>query len=374
MGEELKPIGKYLKQLLEQYVKGDPMKRIKIGERWVGLGKPTYIIAEIGSNFDGSLERAKMLIDLARDCGADAVKFQCFTANKIISKEGFEGLRIGFQAKWEKSVYEVYKNAEFPREWHDELFHYATKKGLHFLSSPYDKEAVDLLDTLGVPTFKIGSGDITWHEMLRYIAKKEKPIILATGASTIAEIDEALKAIRAEGNNEIIILQSVTNYPSHFESANIRAMKAMGELFDALVGYSDHTSGIVVPLGAVSFGACVIEKHFTDDKHRKGPDHPFAMDVKEFREMVECIRALEKALGSPVKDLYEEEKETAILQRRCLRAAKDIPKGTKIAEDMIDVLRPLTKDALEPKYKRIVIGRNVKVDLGKGDPFTWRII
>jgi len=162
---------------------------------------------------------------------------------------------------------------------------------------------------------------------------------------------------------------SSTNYPSHFESANIRAMKAMGELFDALVGYSDHTPRTIVPLGAVSLGACLIEKHFTDDKMRKGPDHPFAMDAKDFKEMVDSIRILEKALGSPVKDLYEEEKETVILQRRGLRAAKDIPKGSEITEDMIDVLRPLAKDALEPKYKEIVIGREAKEDMKKGDGF-----
>lgn len=350
------------------------MKRIKIGEQWIGEREPTYIIAEIGSNFDGNTERAKMLIDLVKDCGADAVKFQCFTANKIVSKEGFEGLKMGFQTKWEKPVYEVYKSAEFPREWHDELFHYANKKGLHFLSTPYDKEAVDILDELGVPAFKIGSGDITWHEMLKYIAKKGKPIILSTGASTVAEIDEALKAIRSEGNDEIILLQCVTNYPSHFEYVNILAMKAMGELFDVLVGYSDHTPGIIVPLGSVALGACIIEKHFTDDKTRPGPDHPFAMDGKEFREMVDSIRTLEKALGSHVKDLYEEEKETVILQRRCLRAAKDISKGSKITEDMIDVLRPLTEDALVPKYKEIVMGREVKVNMKKGEPFTWEKI
>lgn len=350
------------------------MKRIKIGERWIGDGEPVYIIAEIGSNFDGSLKRAKMLIDLAKDCGADAVKFQCFTADKIVSKEGFEGLRMGFQAKWEKPVYEVYKSAELPLEWIEELFHYASKKRLHFLATPYNKEAVDILDDVGVPAFKIGSGDITWNELLKHIAKKEKPIILSTGASTIAEIDEALRVIKSEGNNDIILLQCVTNYPSHFESANIRAMKAMSEIFDVLVGYSDHTPGIIVPLGAVALGACIIEKHFTDDKTRKGPDHPFAMDVKEFKEMVDSIRALEKALGSPVKDLYEEEKETVILQRRCLRAAKDISKGSKITEDMIDVLRPAAKGALEPKYKEIVMGRKVKVDMKKGDPFTWEKI
>jgi len=350
------------------------MEKIKIKERWVGNGEPAYIIAEIGSNFDGSIERAKMLIDLAKECGVDAVKFQCFSTDRIISKEGFEGLKMGFQAKWGKPTCEVYKDAEFPRKWHNELFSYAAKKRLCFLSSPYDKEAVDILDKLDVGAFKIGSGDITWHEMLRYIAKKGRPIILGVGASTIPEIEEAVKTIRSEKNNDIIILQCVTNYPAHFEYANIRAMKAMGEIFNVPVGYSDHTPGTIVSLGAVALGACVIEKHFTDDKTRIGPDHPHAMDAKEFKEMVDCIRTLEKALGSSAKDLYEEERETVILQRRCLRAARDIPRDSIITEDMIDVLRPLAKDALDPKYKEIIIGRKVKIDMRKGDAFRWEKI
>lgn len=347
------------------------MRKIKIGNRWVGDGEPAYVIAEIGSNFDGSLQRAKMLVDLAKDCRADAVKFQSFISDKIISKEGFEGTKVGFQAKWGKSVYEAYKTAELPREWHAELFRYANKRGLHFLSTPYDKEAVDLLNEFGVPAFKIGAGDITWHEMLQYISKKGKALILSTGASTIAEIDEALRVIRAEGNDDIILLQCVTNYPSHFESANIRAMRALREIFDVLVGYSDHTPGLIVPLGARALGACVIEKHFTDDKSRRGPDHPFALDAKEFREMVDSIRLLEKALGSPTKDLYEEEKETVVVQRRCLRAARDVAKGSRITEDMINVLRPSVEDAIELKHKSVIIGRELKVDMKKGAPFTW---
>lgn len=350
------------------------MKRIKINNRWVGKGEPVYFIAEIGSNFDGSLERAKKLIDLAKECGADAVKFQCFSADKIISKEAFEKMKVGFQSKWKKSVYEVYENAEFPRDWHKELFGYANSKSLDFLSAPYDMEAVDILNDLGVPVFKVGSGDITWHEILIYIAKKNKPIILATGASTISEIDEALKIIRREGNKDIILLQCVTNYPSTFDSANIRAMKAMEEMFDVPVGYSDHTPGSIVPLGAVCLGGCIIEKHFTDDKTRSGPDHCFAMDGKDFKEMVDNVRTLEKALGYPVKDLYEEESRTVVLQRRCLRASMDIQKGSVIAENMIDVLRPLAQDCLSPKYKEMILGRETKANMKKGDAFTWKNI
>ncbi len=347
------------------------MKRVKIGKRWIGNGEQVYIIAEIGSNFDRDKDRAKKLIDLAKDCGADAVKFQSFLADRIVSKKGFEGLKTGFQSRWSKPVYEVYKSAEFPREWHEELLRYANNKGLDFFSSPYDIESIDMLDELGVTAFKIGSGDITWHEILQYIAKKEKPVILATGASTISEIDEAIRAIKSVGNENLVLLQCVTNYPSHFENANIRAMKTMGEMFDVLTGYSDHTPGMVVALGAVALGACIIEKHFTDDKTRKGPDHPFAMDGKDFKEMVDGIRALEKALGSPRKGLYDEEHETVILQRRCLRAAEDIQEGAEIRENMINVLRPSPENSMEPKYKKIIIGRKASRDITKGDIFTW---
>jgi N-acetylneuraminate synthase len=347
------------------------MKQVKIGKRWVGEGEPAYLIAEIGSNFDGSIARAKKLIDLAKDCGADCAKFQCFTTDKIISKEGFSGLQTAFQAKWKKPVHEVYKGAEFPRAWHKELFAYCRKAGLDFMSAPYDREAVDILDALGVPAFKIGSGDITWLSMLRYIARKKKPVILAAGASTLAEVDEAVAAIKAAGNPNIILLQCVTNYPSHFENAHIRAMKAMGDMFNVPYGYSDHTPGSVVPLGAVALGACLIEKHFTDDKARKGPDHPFAMDGNDFKEMCTGIRNLEKALGSTVKELYAEESQTVILQRRCLRAAADIPQGARIGSGMIAVLRPCPKDALAPKFENVVIGKKTRRAMKKGDPFSW---
>jgi len=347
------------------------MKKIKIGNRWIGEGEPAYIIAEIGSNFDGSIERAKALIDLAKECGADCAKFQCFTADKIVSKETFDKIKVGFQSKWKKSVYEVYQGAEFPRDWHKELYDYTVSQGLDFMSAPYDFEAVDIIDALGVPAMKIGSGDITWLEIIEYIAKKGKPVILGTGSSTVAEIEEAVKTIRKAGNNDIVLLQCVTNYPSSFESANIRAMKAMGETFDTLVGYSDHTPGSVVPLGAVALGGCVIEKHFTDDKTRPGPDHPFAMDGKDFKEMVDSIRTLEKALGSPVKDLYEEEGTTVIIQRRCLRAARNITAGEKLTGDMVDVLRPSDEKGLLPKFRDVIIGREVKTEMKKGDTFTW---
>ncbi|PKP60161.1 MAG: pseudaminic acid synthase [Candidatus Altiarchaeales archaeon HGW-Altiarchaeales-2] len=344
------------------------IKNIKINGRLIGDEQPTYIIAEVGSNFDGSLEQAKKIVDLAKEAGADAVKFQSFLVDKIICGEAFTE-KVSFQAKWGKSVYDVYKNAEFPREWHQEIMEYCKKKNITFFSSPYDKGAVDLLDEIDVPAFKVGSGDINFYSLIEYMAKKGKPMIVGVGASTMGEIEEAVKTIRSTGNNDIIILQCITNYPSPFEQANIRAMVTLRNAFQVNVGYSDHTPGSLVPLGAVALGACMIEKHFTFDKTRPGPDHPFAMDVSEFKKMVEDIRMMEKALGSYIKEPVPAEKETIILQKRCIYSSVDIPKGTKIAQDMIAVLRP--DKGIKPKYFDIVVGREAKVDIPKGTPITW---
>jgi sialic acid synthase SpsE len=350
------------------------LKTINIDGRKIGDGQPVYCIAEIGSNFDGDLDRAKYLIDLAIKSSADAVKFQSFLTDKIISKKGFENLRMGFQSKWKKPVYDVYKAAEFPREWHKEIFEYCKKKNITFFSAPYDFEAVDLLDQIGIPALKIGSGDITWLEIIEYIAKKDKPIILGTGASTIEEIQEAVKTIKSTGNNNLVLLQCVTNYPSSFDDANIQAMVELRKQFDCLVGYSDHTPGSIVPLGMTALGGCIIEKHFTDDKTRPGPDHPFAMDTTDFKEMVNSIRTLEKSLGSSKKELYPEENQTVILQRRSLRASQDIKKDTILTRDMIDVLRPAPKDGIYPKHIKELIGKQAKNDIKKGEHFTWKML
>jgi len=349
------------------------VKTIEIDGKHIGDGEPLYAIAEIGSNFDGELERAKHLVDLAKESGADAVKFQSFLADKIVSKEGFEGLKIGFQSKWEKPVYEIYKDAEFPRKWHSIISDYCKKVGITFLSAPYDFEAVDLLEKINVSAYKIGSGDITWLEIVEYIASKMKPIILSVGASTIEEIDEAVDTIESTGNTDLILLQCVTNYPSQFKSANLKAMSELGKRYDCLVGCSDHTPGKIVPLGMTALGGCIIEKHFTDDKSRKGPDHPHSMDNVEFKEMVDSIRKLETALGSERK-IYAEEKETVVLQRRCLRAAKDLEKETTLNKDMIDVLRPAPKGSLYPKYIKKIINKKTKKKMNKGDYFTWDIL
>ncbi len=341
--------------------------KIKIGDRYVGDREPTFIIAEVGSNYGKDLERAKKFVDLVKETGADAVKFQSFKAEKIIAKESFQE-RVSFQSKWKKPVYDTYIDAEFPREWHREIADYCRKRGIIFFSTPCDEEAVDLLDEIA-PVFKINSGDITYLPFLEYVAKKGKPIILSTGASTMGEIEEAVNTIRLAGNEQIILLQCITNYPSPVEQANIRAMLTIKRAFQLPTGYSDHAPGWVVPLGAVALGACAIEKHFIDIKDYKGPDTETSLDFMDFSAMVRDIRALEKALGNFEKRVEPTEEMPRILQRRSIYTARDIPKGTTLSAEDIAYLRPAK--GLHPKYGELLIGRKSTRDIKKGTPVRW---
>lgn len=345
-------------------------KTIKIGQRLVGEGQQTFFIADIGANFDSSLEKAKKLALAAKEAGADVVKFQSFLADKIISGPSFAKIQLkGIHGSWPKPVNEIFRDVEFPREWHKELMDYCKEIGVTFSSSPYDFKVVDLLNEIGVDFFKIGSGEITWPEMLKYIAKKGKPMILSTGDSTLAEIDEAVRIIESTGNNDLILLQCITNYPSKVESANINVLKTYQTAFDIITGYSDHSPGDIVALGAVALGAKVIEKHFTLNKKDKGPDHPHSMEPWEFKQMVKRVRLLERALGSTRKEVVEEESETVIVQRRSLHTKREIKKGEIIKEEDIIELRPAI--GILPKYKNIVVGRRTKLNIGKYEAIRW---
>jgi sialic acid synthase SpsE len=345
-------------------------REIRIGNKTLGQGHPAYLIAEIGANFDHDIEKAKDLIRAAKKAGADCAKFQSFLADRIVSGKGFASMQLkGVHGSWGRPVEEIFREAEFPREWHAEIAEYCAKIGIDFSTSPYDFPAVDLCAELDVPYIKIGSGEITWHEMLEYIARKNKPMFLATGDATMSEIDEALTVIESTGNNNLVLMQCITNYPSKIESANINVLKNYETAFRILTGYSDHSPGIVVALGAVALGAVVIEKHFTLNKKDKGPDHPHSMDVNEFETMARSIRELEDAMGTSRKFQVEEEAETIIVQRRSLYAKRDIPQGKVIEEDDLDVLRPAL--GIYPKYKPMVIGRTAKSSVEKGMPIHW---
>jgi len=353
------------------------MSEIKIGTRIIAPSQPTYIIAEVCSNFDHDVERAKMLAKLAKDCGADAYKIQNFKALKIVSDVGFKGLRAAFQAKWDKPVTEVYRAAEFPRDWLQEISDYCKEIGIDFFSSPYDTEAVDQLEKLGVPAHKIGSGEIDNLEFLQYVAKTGKPVILGCGAATTEEIEAAVNAMREVDNNQIMLLQCVTNYPSPMADANIRAMQTLKEKFNVEVGYSDHTigveggaddplGGLTVPIASVALGARIIEKHFTDNRTRKGPDHPFAMEAPVFKKMVQGIRALEKALGDGAKKVEPSEKDTVVVQRRGIYAACDINPGDSITHEIVEFLRPAV--GLRPPALPGILGKTVNKIIKAGEP------
>ena len=348
---------------------------IKIGDHVIGTDFPTYFIADISANHDGDLERAKMLIRLAKEAGADAAKFQNFRAPKIVSDYGFKHMnsQVSHQASWKKSVFEVYSDASIPFDWTPVLKAECDQAGIDYFSSPYDFEAVDYLDPF-VPAHKIGSGDIDWLEMIEYIARKNKPVLLATGAANIGEVQQAVHTV-IPINKQLVLMQCNTNYtasPVNFDHINLRVLNTYHAMFpEVILGLSDHTHGHATVLGAVALGARVIEKHFTDDNKRVGPDHPFSMTPTTWRDMVERTRELEKALGSGDKTIADNEKDTSVVQRRCLRAARDIQPGEEISRECIDVLRPATPGAIKPAELNAVIGTRALKALPKGKEIRW---
>ena len=348
---------------------------IRIGSHVLGDNHPTYFIADIAANHDGSLERAKQLIRLAKEAGADAAKFQNFQAPKIVSDYGFRSLggQQSHQSTWKKSVFEVYQDASVPFQWSEELKACCEEVGIDYFSSPYDFDAIDLLDSF-MPAYKIGSGEITWIEALERMASKGKPVILATGASEIGEVQKAVHAILAI-NPQLVLMQCNTNYTAsleNFEHIHLRVLQTYKMMFpDVILGLSDHTPGHATVLGAVTLGARAVEKHFTDSNDRVGPDHKFAMNPDSWAEMVENTRRLERALGSADKFVAGNEQDTVVIQRRCLRAGRDLPAGTVLTREMIDVLRPAPRDAIKPDEIQNVLGKRLAVDLKFGQELKW---
>jgi N-acetylneuraminate synthase len=348
---------------------------IQIGSHTIGKDDPTYFIADISANHDGSLERAKMLIHLAAEAGADAAKFQNFRAPEIVSDYGFKSMggQVSHQANWKKSVFEVYADASIPFEWTPLLKEECDRAGIDYFSSPYDFAAVDMLEPY-VPAYKIGSGDITWPEMLVYIAKKGKPVILSTGAADIGDVQRAVHTI-LEYNPRLVLLQCNTNYtasPVNYDHIHLRVLQTYQTMFpDLPVGLSDHTAGHATVLGAVALGGRVVEKHFTDDTTRVGPDHPFSMTSQTWGEMVARTRELERALGSADKQVGGNERDTVVVQRRCVRAARDIQPGELITRDMLDVLRPAATGAIMPYEIDLVLGKHALTGFARGQELRW---
>jgi len=324
----------------------------------------TFIIAEIGSNHNESLEQAKMLIRASKDAGANAVKFQSFTPNELINAK-----ILGGSKRWIKNpVWDTLEKSKLPLTWHRKLKEFCGELGIIFLSTPFDTERASLLNEIGVDAFKIASGDLTFYPLIKHIAKFNKPIILSTGMAYLDEVKRAVNLIKNEGNEKIILLHCVSNYPAKLEDANIRAMVTLRDTFNLPVGYSDHSPGYIVPLGAVALGACVIEKHITFDRSLKGPDHPFALEVEEFSEMAKKIRELEKTLGDDEKRPVTGEIPERKLARRGLYAKFDISKGTILRKDMIKMVRPAYEDDFKDPQE--LLNRKAKMNIEKDEPIT----
>ena len=338
----------------------------------------TYFIADIAANHDGSLDRAKKLCLLAKEAGADAAKFQHFKAETIISDKGFRdlGSKQSHQSNWNKSVFEVYNDASVPLDWTEQLSLYCKSIELDFFTTPYDIDYVDYLDNY-VDKYKIGSGDITWHKMLRKVASKGKPVIIASGASELREVVDAVKLLfQYKDVPQICLMQCNTNYTAednNFNYIHLNVLKTYQRMFpDIQIGLSDHIPGDVTVLGAVSLGATMIEKHFTDDNNRIGPDHKFSMNPKSWRDMVTRTRLLEQSLGGTEKKVEPNELETVVLQRRSIRAKINLTKGHVIQEEDLIEVRPCPSDAIPANVN--LVGEKLNQDLESGDYLKYEHI
>lgn len=351
---------------------------MKIGNRVLGPQSPTYFIADVAANHDGVLDKALELMTLAKDAGADAAKFQHFRADHIVSDKGFRelGTQQSHQSTWSKSVYEVYRDASLPWEWTKPLADHAQSIGIDFFTSPYDLEAIDFVDEF-VPAYKVGSGDITWLEAIDHMASKGKPILLATGASTLEEVQRAVATVARHGV-PYSVMQCNTNYTGVVENLHhihLNVLNTYREEFpEAILGLSDHTHGDVTVLGAVAMGARVVEKHFTDDVTHEGPDHHFSMTPATWSDMVERTRELEAALGSGDKVIADNEQETVVIQRRGLRFARDMAAGEVIQSSDLVALRPATPGIITPDAVDSVVGKTLRDDVVFHDIVTPEIL
>jgi len=350
------------------------MNTFKINNSSIGEDQEVYFIADIAANHDGNLDRAIKLIDLAKENGANAAKFQHHDVTKYVSDVGFKNLgeKKSHQKNWKKTIFEIYKDAEVPKDWTTRLKEHCKKIKIDFLSTPYDLDMVDHLDKF-VPAFKIGSGDVAWDEMLDKVSSKNKPIFVATGAATIDEVKHAHEII-SKRTKQFCLMQCNTNYTGsaeNFKYINLNVIKTYRKLFpNTILGLSDHTPGSETVLGAVALGVKAVEKHFTDDTTRDGPDHPFSMDPTTWRQMVKSTRLLESAMGEEIKKIENNEIETSVLQRRSIRAIRDLKAGEVLSREMIEFQRPCPKDGFTPNEFKKIVGKKILSLISNGMHLT----
>lgn len=348
------------------------MSDVMIGPRAVGRNHPCYVIAEAGSNHNRDLDTAKCLIDVAVEAGADAVKFQTYTGSDLYSTKTPRFNYLGELGA--RPIHQVLDDLALPREWQPLLAEHARAQGIEFLSSPFDRQAVDELDALQVAAFKIASFELVDLPLIEYTASKGRPIIFSTGMSTLGEIEDALATARSSGTDQFCLLQCASMYPAPPHIMNLRSMATMRSAFDVPVGLSDHTLGIHIAPAAVALGAELIEKHFTLDRTSPGPDHSFAIEPQELKNLVRHVRAVEEALGDGRKTgpSDEEAEEMYAKARRSLVAACDIPVGTKIVREMLTVKRP--GFGIKPRFLDAVVGRETSTDIEADEVIVWEML
>lgn len=330
------------------------MKEVSIAGKKIGGDCPAFMIAEAGLNHNGDVRLARDLIAAAKDCGADAVKFQTFDTGEFIANNS--------------PYFDIFKNSELSRDDFIGLKDYADSLDVLFLSTPFDFESVDLLDEIGAPAYKVASCDLTNLPFLRYIAGKQKPILLSTGAGSIGEMFSAIEAIEGEGNGDIALFHCIARYPAKPEEMNLRNIPYMAAVFGVPIGLSDHTLGVDIPLASIAVGAKMVEKHFTLDKEMPGPDHKLSATPEEFRRMVETTRIIESAMGVP-RTLPSGNDADRIMIRRSLTARRDIPAGTVLAREMIAIKRP--GDGIPPFLLESLLGRRTIVEIKRDEQFKY---
>ena len=335
-------------------------------ERQIGEGQPVYVIAEAGANHDRDRAKAHALVDAAADAGADAIKFQVYTADGLYARDTpiFPGES--------RKPWEVVREVELPREWQAELQAHSRERGLDWFATPFDYAAIDQLHELGVPFFKWASSEINDLPMLEHAARLGRPMLLSTGMCDLADVQAAVDAVRAGGNQRIVLLHCSSLYPTPLDEVNLRAMVTLRAAFGLPVGYSDHTPGTAVCCAAAALGACVLEKHFTLDRRAPGPDHHYALEPDELKRLVDEVRTVERSLGSPRKAPTRGELAKRELSRRSLFVARDVPKGQRIRREDLVTKRPGT--GLEPRLLDRVVGRVCPRDLVAGTLLTWEVL
>ncbi|AZO94015.1 N-acetylneuraminate synthase [Halocella sp. SP3-1] len=347
-------------------------QEIKIGNKLINRDNPTFIIAEAGVNHNGDIKLAKKLIDIAVESNVDAVKFQTFSTERLILRDTEKPEYQKKNTESSENQYEMLKKLELDKEDHKILIDYCNKKGIIFLSTPYDEESADLLEGLGIKAYKIASTDTTNLLLLDYLAKKDKPVILSTGMSYLSEVEKAVDIFKKNNMGELILLHCISNYPLEFEKANLQAIKTLEDRFDLLVGYSDHTAGIGVAPYSIALGAKVIEKHFTIDKNLPGPDHKASLSPIELKSCVELIRKIEKAMGTGIKSPLLEEKQVKLLLQKSLVAKVSINKGESIKRDMLTAKRPC--GGISPLYLEEIVEKKAKMDIKKNSIIKYEML